>query len=471
MKPRSNAEMWLPAAITLLGLLPGGSSLHGAEGTSPAQGSEYLKVVRQYADTMIDVARDTYGPEKSGLILSAFDRMAMKPLTTRAAAPAGVRRGDRSGIGWVSLTGVNPQLDQNLLRIFYALTEVTGDSRYAKAADEELKWFLENTQSPVTGLLPWGEHLSWEVMSDKVISGGEDPVHEFARPWMLWDRCYELAPEPCKRFALGLWEHQIANHKTGGFDRHAPYFEHGPRDGKDFARHAGFYIRTWCYGYKYTKDDTFLKAIEVLLARFEKKRTQADGTMAATIGPMDPGTAATMVPDPLAKRLRDFAAEEDELILASLREADGKLKPIKATWQAGYSSGTPASGAMYYLGRYEQVPNPGYKEIILATADAYLGSFPTEDVDLWPMTMGHTISLEVAAYRWTKKEAYRRQADRLARMAVERFWQDKPIPKASARTGHYESITGPDSLALSLLELHAATHDVTVPIPSNTIDR
>jgi uncharacterized protein YjaZ len=42
-----------------------------------------------------------------------------------------------------------------------------------------------------------------------------------------------------------LWEHQIANHKTGGFDRHAPYFEHGPVDGKGFSRATpGFYIGT-----------------------------------------------------------------------------------------------------------------------------------------------------------------------------------------------------------------------------------
>ena len=72
-------------------------------------------------------------------------------------------------------------------------------------------------------------------------------MHEFARPWVLWDRCFELAPEASRKFALGLWEHQIANHQTGGFDRHAPYFEHGPVDGKDFPRHAGFYIGTWCY--------------------------------------------------------------------------------------------------------------------------------------------------------------------------------------------------------------------------------
>ena len=51
------------------------------------------------------------------------------------------------------------------------------------------------------------------------------------------------------------------------------------------------------------------------------------------------------------------------------------------------------------------------------------------------------------------------------------FWQDKPLPRASMHTGHYETITGADSLALALLELHAAIHDVAARIPANTIDR
>jgi hypothetical protein len=56
-------------------------------------------------------------------------------------------------------------------------------------------------------------------------------------------------------------------------------------------------------------------------------------------------------------------------------------------------------------------------------------------------------------------------------MAVELFWQDKPLPRASKQTGHYETITGADSLALALLEVHAALHGLTNRIPSNTIDR
>jgi hypothetical protein len=435
--------------------------------------TNFLAVVTAYADTMLEHGRDTYGPQKSGLFLSALDRMTLQPLTVRPAPPGGIRRGDRPGRAWSAMNGANPHIDQNFLRILYTLTELTGDSRYAKAADEELKWFLENTMSPKTSLLPWGEHLSWDVMYDQPISGGDEMMHEFARPWVLWERCFALAPEASTKFALGLWEHQIANHQSGGFDRHAPYFEHGPMDGKDFARHAGFYIGTWCYAWKHTTNDVYLRAIETLLARFERKRVQKDGSLSATIGPLDCEIAAPMLPPALAKRLREFAAKEDDLILPDLqKQLNGSTTNyVPPKWQSGYSAGTLASSAMFCLGRYEQTQRKEYRDLIITFADAYRNSRPEEDVDAWPMSFGHVISTQTAAYRLTKKQAYLDEARRFADMAVRFFWQDRPIPRASLKTGHYETITGADSLALALLDVHAATHGLTNRIPSNTIDR
>jgi hypothetical protein len=335
--------------------------------------------------------------------------------------------------------------------------------------DDELTWFFTRTQSAATGLLPWGEHLSWDVMYDVPISGGDEMMHEFARPWALWDRCFALAPEASRAFALGLWEHQIANHETGAFDRHAPYAEHGPRDGRDFPRHGAFYIGTWCFAWKHTGNAVFLEAIEAVLARFERKGLQPDGTRVATLGPLDLDLAASMVPDPLASRLRRFALGEDALILPGLRQqmAGGTL-PM---WENGYSAGTLADQAMFCLGRHAQTSDPAWRELLLAVAERYLGSRPGEDQDVWPLSFAHVISAEVAAYRLAGKREYLEAALGFSRLAVAWYWQDNPLPRASLQTGHYETITGADSLALALLEVHAVTHGLTNQIPLNTLDR
>jgi len=434
----------------------------------------FLDVVRRYADAMIEHGRDTYGEVETGLFLSALDRRTLKPLSIRPTPPGGIRRGDRVGLPWRKLVGANPQVDENLLRVLYTLSRMSGENLYKAAADHEIEWFFKNAQSPVTGLLPWGEHLSWHVFLDQPISSGTEMNHEFARPWVLWDESFELAPEASKRFALGLWNHQIANQKTGGFDRHAPYERHDPRDGKDFARHAGFYIHTWAYAYKHTKDAVFLRAIETVLARFERKRLGVDGKDVATIGPLDVETAASMIAEPLASRLRKFAEKEDQLILQDLRQKhthpDGTWA-FEPTWQAGYSAGVTASWAMFALARYAQTEKEDFRALVVAVADSYLDSLPDEDVDVWPMSFAHIISAQVAAYRFAGNPVYLEQARRFAQMAVDIFWQDSALPRASLKTDHYETITGGDSLALALLEVHAAMNNLDIEIPHNTIDR
>jgi hypothetical protein len=449
--------------------------LFAASACAAAEPLSFFEVVRRYADTLIEKGRDSYGPQKSLMFLSAFDRTTLAPLTSRPAAPGGIRREDRSGEPWNTLVGANPHLDQNLLRILYVLTKMTGDGKYAAAADQEISWFLKNAMSPKTSLLAWGEHMSWDVINDKPISGAATGIHEFARPWVLWERSYELAPQECRKFALGLWEHQIANQKTGGFDRHADYFQHGPVDGKDFPRHAGFYILTWAHAWKQTKDETFLRAIEALVGRFERKRVQKDGSLAATMGPLDCESAAALVPDALATRLRAFAEKEDELILAYLKQKpDPAIAPElreAPLWKTGYANGTLGSNAMIYLGRFEQVKKKEYRDALIAIADKYIDSAPEEDLDAWPLAFAHAISTQVAAYRFTERPIYLQEAQRLAALAVRLFWQDNALPRASLKTGHYESITGADSLALALLEVHVAANKLAITLPSNTIDR
>lgn len=102
---------------------------------SQARGEDvpsYLDIVRRYADAMIERGRDTYGPVHSGLILSALDRMTLRPLTTRPAAPAGVRRADRSGPAWQPLTGANPHWAYTLGQ--FAVKNFWGDSPLPRAS-------------------------------------------------------------------------------------------------------------------------------------------------------------------------------------------------------------------------------------------------------------------------------------------------------------------------------------------------
>ena len=460
--------------------------------------SPFAKAFYDYANAMLEHGRDTYGPQKTGLFLSALDRKTLGPLKIRPKAPAGIREGDRPGEPGQPLVGANLHLDQNLLRLLYFLKGLSSEDRYPQAADDALKWFLENTQSPDTSLLPWGEHLCWNVITDKIASGHQEPVHEFARPWLLWDKCFELAPEASKRFALGLWNSQIADHKTGAFNRHANFNKSSPAAGMDFARHAGFYIRTWADAYAHTKDDTFLEAIKVVLGRYEKKRHPKTGLIEITSGSptahsvlslslaIDCDGAAGKVPEPLRTRLANFAAEEDEIFCSLPHELEAKKGfamgfdlvtgksdgSYSSLWDAKYGGFTTAAVAMMCVSRYENTGRIGYRSLITTAADAYMDSLPGDDSDAWPMTFGHAICVEQAAYRATSREKYYKRAFKLGEIAIEKFFGDSPLPRASLKSEHYESITGADTLALALAELHLSVlHITAVRTPVNTLDR
>jgi hypothetical protein len=335
-------------------------------------------------------------------------------------------------------------------------------------------------------------------MKDQPVAGdgAEDGSHEFFRPWMLWDRCLAVAPEAGRNFALGLWEHQIANHTNGGFNVRAGFVRHQALDGLDAANQAGFYIRTWAAAYAHTRDEQFLRPIDVLLTRYEKKRhpmtglieifsTQTNSRMDWTLSlAIDCDGAAHHVSEPLASRLRAFAAREDELfcslphdvktgsLLIWLAQSTGERADGQTDrWNGAYGV-TTARLAMMCVSRYENTGKVGYRDLIFAAANAYLDSLPAKNEDAWPVTFGHAISLELAAWRHSADWKYMERARKLGDIAVEKFWGTNALPRASYKTDHYETVTGADTLALALVELHLQIlHITAVRCPANTIDR
>jgi hypothetical protein len=124
--------------------------------TAPARADYLLAIVRGYADTMLTHGRDVDGPARSPLFSTTLDRRALRLLDS-VPPLAGERLEDRA------VNAANPMHDENLYQVLYALTEITGERRYAAAADDALRWFFTHTQSPETGLVAWGEHLGWDL--------------------------------------------------------------------------------------------------------------------------------------------------------------------------------------------------------------------------------------------------------------------------------------------------------------------
>lgn len=458
-------------------------------GDSPeAKGADYLQIVTAYADALIERGRDTYGDKHSPLIATTLDRKTLKPfegaeLERIRSIPQegwGIRPHDRM------LTGANPQHDQNLYQLLYALSEITGDERYAIEADKTLKWFFENCPSDATSLLPWGEHIGWDFRAESIIDKPAGTTHEYFRPWVLWDRTYRLAPAACERFALGVWEHQIGDHRSGNFSRHARYDRHAPGTDSEYPRHGGFYIATWAAAYQETHNPVFLKAIETVLGYFDGRRSPSSDAIPAESAPRSKGQTvwppsnlslavdlwdgADKVPAELAKKMRASASRSDAVFLAIAHDLSPggpgfvgqtethTLKPesySKGVWKAGYGTGNDTAFANLCLLRYRQVKLPGYRTLIVQTADRYVGREPDLSVALHPGTFGNLIFLMVGTYDITAQKKYLASAEEYADTAIEVFLDDSPLPKATSGHDHYEAVTLGDTLMMGLLELWA----------------
>ncbi len=473
-----------------------GQSVRGASAAGGIEGGgDELKIVRSYADALLEHGRDKYGTEHSPLIASALDRQTLSLLqfSGKPKRMEGIRNGDRM------LSGANPMHDQDVYQVLYALTELTGQRRYAKEADKTLKWFFEHCQSPVTGLMTWGEHIGWGFRKETIVYARGDN-HEFFGAWVLWDRAFALAPKACERFALGLWEHQVHDHETGDFSRHAAWEKHRTGTHNGYPRHGGFYIATWAQAYERSKKDVFLKAIETLVDHYNNNSSPQTGAIPCSINPsritimwpesnlslaIDLWDAAEKVPAKLAEKMRRRALQTDQIYLSLKHDfgptgkgfvAGANVHTLErlaegawtdtAVWATSYGNSTDAKIAMLCYLRYKQVKRDGYRDLTLNAAGRYLYSEPDTKITLYPGPVADAIFLMLACYELTGQEFYLDRAEHFAQRAVGVFFDDSSaLPKASSRDNQYETLTGSDDLMAALLKLWAVKNRPNVKIP------
>jgi rhamnogalacturonyl hydrolase YesR len=478
-------------AIAVLCLL-----FHGAVSVAE-DAPDYLGLVRAYADALLEQGRDRYGEIESPLFAAALDRQTMALLEGETlegvlAMPFdawGIRAHDRT------LYGANPMHDAHLYQVLYVLSEISGDPKYTKAADDALRWFFTHCQSAATGLFAWGEHIGWDFRTEARIDKQGGNTHEFFRPWVLWERSLALAPEPVLAFARGVWEHQIGDHATGNFSRHARYDAHGPGVDSEYPRHGGFYIATWAHAYEHSQDEVFLRAIETVLNYFDGRRHPLTDTLPSESAERSRNTlawppsnvslavdlheGAGRVPEPLAAAMRASARRSDDVFLELPHELNeggrgfvtladvttlGKDKvSYSSMWATGYGDSTDAQLANLLALRYRQTGRMGYRHLILASADRYRHSEPDRSIHLYPGTFGDVILLELAAYELTGDPRYRAAARRFAADAAELFLSDGPLPRASSQVDHYEAITRGDTLMMALLTLWLVENTPAMP--------
>lgn len=475
---------------------------------------------------MVVHGRDRYGAESSPLFASTLDRATLTvptdpkfstidDLGTDGKPLYGVRTYDRS------VQGENPVRNQGLYNVLYGLTRITGQSSYAAEADAAISYFFQPAradgkpvpQSASTNLMAWGEHTGWNFHTESRIrqnfSGNTygDNIHELYQ-WSLWDKAFALRKTQARNFAVGLWDHQIANQTTAGFtfSRHARVDVHGPQGGSEFPNHAGYYVYVWAKAFsKHPADATFRtdmkRHIQAVTDYYlnPANRNATSGLIPAGTGSESQqntkfwigntldlavllhDSANLLSPDlGVVADMKQLAGEIDAMVLRPPHELslDGRrfvretaasnvstVHNYTSMWGDGYGIGSEAATASLFLKRYHQNGDRRFLDLAMASVARYMAIAPPDGAVLQPEAFSRAIDLMTDAYSHTEDLQYLERAELFADRAATLFLEDATgLPRATTLHDHYEAITGGPDLMLSMLNLYEIRSTV-VPEP------
>ena len=214
---------------------------------SPSPPPDPLPRIIAFADNLIEHARDRYGPVKTPLFVCHLD------IDTKKFLPPDSGFFASKGRGGAGPHMNNLQFDSSLVRLLYALTETTGNRKYAAAAADYLEYYLEHLPDKETGFFPWGDHCGYDLVRDEPFHDNKNVRHEFKVTYPPWDRIYAINPFAATRQIESLRRHVIDESRSWAFSRHFP----PGQSPHSMNSSGGAYMAAWAFLFDATGDDRY----------------------------------------------------------------------------------------------------------------------------------------------------------------------------------------------------------------------
>jgi hypothetical protein len=238
---------------------------------SEVEGRPYAGYVRQCADTLIECGTDRYGKVQRPLLVAVLD------VRSKACPGPDVLPGESNNarpfaeprLAWKA-QGVDLFMDQVTVEVLYHLTDLSGDPKYARFADQYLREAMRLVDDK--GLFWWGAHRSYDVYTDEKratpVQGGKN-WHEIHIIRPRWNRLWKLNEQGTRRELEGIWRWHVINKTTGEIDRHS-----SGTPGCDFAMSGGGFVYAMGCLYDMTRDEVWLKRAELIAHYYWRSRNK-----------------------------------------------------------------------------------------------------------------------------------------------------------------------------------------------------
>jgi hypothetical protein len=483
-----------------------------------ADASRLLEPLRRACDTLV-AAAERHG----GLLPSLMSLDGSRMLEELPPAIPGQRDGDRCP------GGSNLMHDFPTLEAWRGLSALTGEARYAEAAERYLDAFVARCTDTPTGLFCWGEHAYWDLVHDQPGNSHASRLrnnaltHDHLRkaPTWLWEALWERSPEAVSRFARGLDRHWVSDARDE-YLRHAPIL--APEDGPgrpavspgigrscDFPRHSGFYVLDLVFTHARTGEADLLDQARRFGGYWRDKRggglllsesrtpdeRAADHrlftprqTLSLAVSLLEAADLVQPADQGLADDWRAWSRQWIDVFLALPHDPttgglvaslnvgdDGKPAGIRgrqSLWGSKYGqNGTASTDALLCLAASHSVKDHRLIQLAEQVGEAYRTTpMPTDPPDPMPIKdAGTALGLLVELHHVTGESHWLPAAEDLAEQAVAVFLHT-PLPRGATGLEHYESQLMPGYLLQALTRLLLTLRDPQqTTMPADTSQR
>jgi len=431
----------------------------------------WLQEAQSAADTLIRTAPDHYGSKSTPLWVAAIDPntgalVEEKPPTWQTYWDA------EDYV--MTAQGCDAYRDLPMLSAFNRLSLVTGDARYRETVKSYLGFWLAACPSPTTGLFPWGEHMSYNCVRDRIIADRHEMEYNLADWEMLWG----LNPEAVRKEIEAVYRISIWDKDTFLYDRHANYYtgEFDPMPVRGtYIKHSGLFAHSFMFLFTKTGDRQHLEWARKMASLYWQYRDPKTGLLPGYVHEGG-GTqncpaqlqlayylleAAALYPDPVVRQhgldmvdsfLKYGFDKQKGTFAGELETATGKITIVsESPWDQHDNSGF--YGAWACWDAYACTKEQRYLEAFTARLRA-VSHLALPD-NLTPGAAGIWIKLYVFAYEATQDPLYLNCARRLSAWSAEHLVRAGLILE-SASGYVYLNISRPGELVDGWLALYEA---------------
>jgi pectate lyase len=184
--------------------------------------STRLIAVKTFADNVIEKGLDRWSGKNTPLLADGINVDTNEPLEYVYDGRIGVRGEGGPANHWIMH---NLASQQNLFRTFVGLTNLTGDDKYRKAAEKEIRYHFDSLRSEF-GLLRWGGHQIIDLRTLKPIGHSwrtDSHVHELKDVYPYYELMWDVDKQATAKFIKAFWNAHVLDWSRLEFNRHGSF--------------------------------------------------------------------------------------------------------------------------------------------------------------------------------------------------------------------------------------------------------